>query len=143
MSAGLPDLQPDELAALQAEEIGPEPSVRTTVDRIETPVKTQDLPRKAGSTNTYSVNVLGANGGVSPAKRILSAQARRASARIISVGQNMLVAFSANSAQQASSMALWPANLVLQVTTETEVWVAAATGNTSVSVITEFWATGD
>jgi hypothetical protein len=142
MSAG-PDLQPDELEALQAETVGAEPPVRVQVSHIETPIRTQDLPRKAASTNTFTVGVLGTNGGLNPAKRVLSAQPRRALARLVSTGQAMLVAFSQAAAQQASTMALWPAGTVLNITHDAEVYVASATGTTQVTVIAEFWATGD
>jgi hypothetical protein len=141
MSGGI-ELQPDEIEVLQAEQDGPEPTVRTVVAHIEAPVRTQDLPRKSASSRTYTVGVLGQNGATT-AKRVLSAQPRRALARLLSTGQSMWVAFSQNSTQQTDQMALWPAGTVLQITTDTEVWVASTTATTQVSVIAEFWAAGE
>lgn len=141
MSAGI-ELQPDEIEVLQAEQTGPEPTVRTVVAHIEAPVRTQDLPRKSASSRTWTVGTLASAGGPG-AKRVLSAQPRRALARLLSTGQVMLVAFSQNAAQQPDTMALWPAGSVLQITTDTEVWVASTTGTTQVSVIAEFWAAGE
>lgn len=133
------DLQPDPLEVIQAENIGPEPNVRVDVATVETPVRTQSLPRKAGSTKTWPV-------GATTPVQVLRADHHRASAVLMSIGQNMLIALSpatAQSPQPAVSMALWPANVPYTVTADTEVWVLSATGTTSVSVITEMWAAGD
>lgn len=126
----VPELQPDELDVLQAE-TDDMPSVRVSVDG---PVRTQDLPRKAGATFTKTI-------GTTPI-RLLTQDHRRAQVRLMSIGQSMLVAFSSAMAQDASRMALWPANVAFTMNNDSEVWVASATATTSISVITEMWATG-
>jgi len=133
-----PDLQPDDLEALQAEP-GPEPAVNVHIAGATGPVRIQELPRKSGATKTLTgVGVL--PGGLT---RILAADHRRAIARVISVGQPMLFALTNAAAQDSSRMALWPAGVVLELTADTELWVASSTATTSISVMTEFWATGE
>lgn len=125
------DNQPDVDEVLQAETT-PEPAVLV---RTETPIRTQELPHKAGGTLTKTV-------GTTPV-RLLAADHRRARAEIISIGQNMYFAYSQASAQDTSRMALWPAGTPKVITTLTEVWVCSATSTTSVSASTELWATGE
>ena len=133
MSAGIPDLQPDTDEVL-AEETGPEPSVTV---RLDTPVRTQDMPRKAGWTRQYAV------GAVTPV-RVAPADHRRACVTLMSVGANMLVAIGqAATNDPLGHMALWPQNLPLPIRASVEVWVLAATGTTQVSVVAEQWATGE
>lgn len=110
-----------------------EPPVNVVVDG---PVRTQALPRRAGATFTKPV------GSAAPTF-ILRADGRRAAAYITSFDQDMLVAFSNASAQDASRMGRWPAGTPLPVEAATDVWVQAVTGTSAVSVITEMWATGD
>lgn len=130
----VPALQPDELEVLQTEQDGPDPVVRVCVADIDVPVRVQNLPRKAGATvsRTYSTTPT----------RILGPDHRRAQATLVSVGQNMLITFSASTAQDPSRMALWPANVPLIITNDSEVWVAAATATTVISALSEMWATG-
>jgi hypothetical protein len=130
------DLQPEDLAVLQAEDAGPEPTVRTVVAKVETPVRTQALPRKAGATRTRT-------GVTTTPVRFLAADHRRASAAVVSIGQNMLIALVPAAASDPSTMALWPQNVPFILTADTELWVASATGTTTVTVITELWAAGD
>jgi hypothetical protein len=100
------------------------------------PVRTQSLPRKAGATRTITVNAL-------PTPfRLLTANPRRAQAIIIA-DLPIRVALNAAAAQDEGTMALWPGLVPLTVTATTEVWVAAETGQASVSVVSEFWATGE
>jgi len=126
------ELQPNELEIMQGENDGPEPAV---VVRVDGPVRTQDLPRKSGATRTRTI-------GIAPAK-YLAADHRRAIARVVSIGQNMLVAFNMASAADPSTMAEWPAGLVFTLTADSELWLASKTGTTQVSIVTEFWATGE
>jgi hypothetical protein len=135
MSEAPPDLQPDTDEVLQAEEpYRPEPSVLVHID---TPVRTTDLPYKAGATRTK------ANVGLTPV-RILTADHRRARAVLMSIGQNMLYSFTGAAAgDPAGAMAQWPANVALTVFGATEVWVASVTGTTSISATTYLWATGE
>lgn len=125
------DLQPDELDALQAEETEVQPAV---IVKHEGPLRVQVLPRKQGGTRTRNLTT-------TPAL-LLSADHRRASFTIISPAA-ILFAFSGSSAQDPSTMAAWPANVPFTGTADTALYVAAATGTTTVSVITEYWATGE
>lgn len=127
------DLQPDELEALQAEPpTGPEPAVRVIIDG---PIRTQDLPRKSAASRTRTLTTT--------VQKILSADHRRASARIISIGQPILIAFNSASASDPSTCGVWPANLAFVLTADSELWVGSQTGTTSLSIFTEFWATGE
>jgi hypothetical protein len=126
------DLQPDELDALQAEDTGPQPAVLV---KHEGPVRTQSLPRKAAASRTRTIDTT--------MRKILSADHRRASATIVSIGQNVLIAFSGASASDPSTCALWPQNVPFTLTADAELYVGSATATTSVSIITEFWATGE
>lgn len=128
------DLQPDELEALQAEP-ATEPPVRVEVSKVEGPVRTQALPRKSGATRTRQV-------GTTPIK-LLSGDHRRASAQIISIGNPMLIAFNMASQSDPTTMAVWPASVPYVLTADTELWVASSTATTNISVITEYWATGE
>lgn len=139
MSAGR-EFQPDTDEVLQVEDISPVGKAPAVDVAVRGPVRTQELPHKAGATFSRSVGTLTAT---TPAARVLSADHKRARAVIMSVGQNMYVAFSQASAQDVSRMALWPSGVAFVVTTATEVWVVAATGTTTVSVVTELWAAGE
>jgi hypothetical protein len=55
----------------------------------------------------------------------------------------MLFAFNSASASDPSTCAAWPANVPYTLTADSEFWVAAATGTTSISIVTEYWATGE
>lgn len=132
MSADI-EFQPDDFDVMQAEPDGREPAVKV---HVIGQVRVQDLPRKAGATFTRLAVT-------TTPMRLLAADHRRAAARIMSIGQNMLVALSAASAQDTSRMALWPANTVFLCEADTEVWVASATATTTISVVTELWATGE
>lgn len=131
----VPELQPDELEVLQAEQDGPDPLIRVDVAAIGVPVRTQSLPRKSGATFNKTVGTT--------AVRLLAADHRRAVARVMSVGQNMYIAFSNAMSQDTSRMALWPANVEFPMTHDGELWVASATATTTVSVAAENWATGE
>jgi hypothetical protein len=128
------ELQPDVDEVLQVEEpAGVEPVVRV---EQQGPVRTQSLPRKAGATRTITVNAL------PTPYRLLTANPRRAQATIIA-DLPIRVALNAAAAQDEGTMALWPGLVPLTVMATTEVWVAAETGTASVSVVSEFWATGE
>lgn len=126
------DLQPDTMDALQAEDPSLAPAVAV---KHEGPLRVQSLPRKAAGTRTRTVGTT--------ASKVLAADHRRASALIMSIGQNMLFAFNSASAQDPSTMSLWPANVPFTLTADTELWVASATATTSISITSEFWATGE
>jgi hypothetical protein len=128
------ELQPDVVEVLQTEEpAGVEPVVKV---EQQGPVRVQELPRKAASTRTVVAQAL-------PTPfRLLRPNPRRASA-IIVADAAILVAFNPASAQDASTMANWPADTPLPITHTADVWVAAETGTASVSVLVEYWATGE
>jgi hypothetical protein len=130
-----PELQPDELEVLQAEQLGPAPMVRVDVGHVSVPVRVQDLPHKSGATFNKTV-------GTTPV-RLLSSDHRRAVARVMSVGQNVYIGFSNAMSQDTSRMVLWPANSVFTMNHDGELWVAAATATTTVSVAVESWAAGE
>lgn len=125
------DLQPDELEALQAEETTVQPAVLV---KHEGPIRVQVLPRKQGGTRTRTLSTT--------PQLLLSADHRRASFTLISPAA-FLFAFSAASAQDASTMAAWPANVPYVCTADTALYAAAQSGTAALSIITEFWATGE
>lgn len=127
-------MQPDTAEVLELEPPGSEPPVCVYVDG---PVRTQDVPRKAGWTRQYAV------GAVTPV-RVAPADHRRACLTLMSVGTNMLVAIGQPATNDpAGHMALWPANVPLPIRATVEVWVLAVVGPTQVSVIAEQWAAGE
>lgn len=126
--------QPDISEVLEDEE--PEGSEPSVLIRSETPFRTQELPHKAGATFTKPVTS-------TAAVRLLAADHHRARVNLFAIGGNMLLAFSNASSQDPSRMALIPANTSVVITAVTEVWVQAATGSITVSVLTELWATGE
>lgn len=129
-----PDLQPEVDVVLQEEHYD-DAAVKVCVESVKSPVRTQELPHKAGATRTRTV-------GTAPVK-LLAADHFRARATIVSIGQNMLFAFSNAATQDPSTMALWPAGVPYISLAATEVWVASATSTTSVSYASENWAAGD
>jgi len=128
------DLQPDVEEVLQIEPYGDTTPVCVTVDG---PVRTQSLPRKAGSTRTITAPLLPA-----AAFRLLRPNPRRASAYIVGDAA-FLVAFNYASAADASTMARWPANVPLTISADVDVYIAASAGTPAVSAIVEYWATGE
>jgi hypothetical protein len=127
-------MQPDVEDVLQVED--PEGTEATVKVVQQGPVRTQALPSKAGSTRTVLVNPL-----PSPTL-ILRANPRRRQALVVAPAA-FLVAYGDANAQDVSTMALWPANVPLPVTAVVDVWVAAPTATVSVSIVSEFWATGE
>lgn len=129
-------LQPDDAAVLQEE--GPEAYPLTTVDvcvkDVTVPVRVKVLPNVAGGTRTRAITTA--------AERILGADHYRAAAVLCSFDQDFLYAFTEVGASDPSTMARQPKNVPLRVTTSTEVWVAAQTATTDLSVATERWAAG-
>lgn len=133
------DLQPDVDEVLQVEEpAGVEPVVKV---EQQGPIRVQTLPRKAGSTKTAAVTTT--------PFRILSPNARRSSAILIADAV-IYVALSRAAAQVdpaatavPPTMAQWPANVPLPITANVDVMVAAKTGTANVSVVVEYWATGE
>jgi hypothetical protein len=125
------DLQPDELDALQAEDTGPQPAVLV---KHEGPMRVQLLPRKQAGSRTRTLSTT--------PQLLLSADHRRASFTLISPAA-FLFSFSAAAAQDPSTMAAWPPNVPYVCNADTALYAAAATGTAALSIITEFWATGE
>lgn len=137
------ELQPSPDEVLQAEE--PEGTESAVKVRVENPVRTQALPRKAGATKTVSAPALqtapvpGAG-----AVQLLRADARRAKATLTSPDP-FLVALDKASAQEVSQMAFWPAGVPLTIEAVCDIYVASVTGPSTVAVsaVIELWATGE
>lgn len=128
------ELQPDLEDVLQVED--PEGSEPTVKVAQQGPVRTQSLPAKAGGSRTVLVQTFPAT------YNILKANARRRQAFLVAPAA-FLVAYNDASAQDLSTMALWPANVPLPITAVVDVWVSAPAGTVSVSLLQEFWATGE
>lgn len=127
------ELQPDTEDVLQ-EESEPQLSVPVCVVDQKTPLRVQQLPRKGGATFTKTVTTT--------PLQVLWPDHRRARARIVSTSA-LLLAYDIAAAQDASTMAIWPANQIFEAGATTDVWVAAASGTAQVGVITELWAEGE
>jgi len=130
MSAGI-ELQPEDIEVLQNEP-GDEPAVLV---KVESPVRVQNLPRKAGATKTWNLTTT--------PTRVLAADHRRASATLLAIGGNVLVALSSAAKESAQSSALWPQNVPLTIGADSEIYAATVTGTATLTVITELWATGE
>lgn len=130
------DLQPTTAEVVQAEAEYDLTTVPVCVTEIKSPVRTQALPRKGGSTFTkvYSSSI---------AQRVLTADHYRASATLYCDAQKMRIAFDKTAIESDTQMAVWPAATPLVVTATTEVWVKVDTADAEVSVMTERWAAGE
>lgn len=126
------ELQPDPAEVMQ-EEGEPLSSVPVCVEEVKAPVRVQVLPRKGGSTRTRTV-------GDVPVQ-LLTADHWRASA-ILMGDVPFRVAFSEASAQDLSTMALWPGLVPLTVDATVEVWAVADDDAVQLSLITTRWAEG-
>lgn len=134
-----PDLQPGIDDVLQ-EEGGGGLSVPVCITDQKTPVRTQALPAKGGATFTKTITTT--------ALQVLRADHRRRRATLICTTASgvFLYAFSRASAQDESSMSVWPANVPLEVDATTDVFLRVpATPGTSVTVgvSTSLWAEGE
>lgn len=118
--------EPSDDELLQVEE-----ELKAVPVEINTPVNTRELPSKFGSMFTeQSVG--------STAVRILGRDPRRKSAQIIGLSQNLRFGPTQSVAQ--STGAEWPAVVPLVTNCFDELWVAATTSTTNISVIQEWWA---
>lgn len=131
-----PSLQPEPDDVLQIEPEGVTPPVDVAVVGV---VRTQDLPRKGGAVVPGLITTQAlAPGGT----RLLRADHRRAIARINSP-QAFYVAFTMAAAQDISRMAPWPANTVLTVQHDGEVWVVGSQAAQQIGAVIERWAEGE
>lgn len=131
------DLQPDTGEVLQEEAPHGYQAIPVCVSEVKTPVRVQPLPRKGASTRTRTVTD-------TKAVQVLEANPRRYSASLMSMDQEMLVAFSQAACQDPSTMAVWPKAVPFPITATVDVYVQCATTSqtTRVAIVTELWAEG-
>lgn len=130
------ELQPDVGEVLQ-EEPQKYTAIPVCVEDVKGPVRVQVLPRKGGSTRTRTVTD-------TKAVQVLDADARRASAVLMSIENDLLFAFSEAATQDTSTMSVWPKLVPLPCSATVPVWIKCATAaqTTRVSITTELWAEG-
>jgi hypothetical protein len=130
-----PSLQPELSDVLQVE---PEedPRIEVCVRDVHGPVRTQELPFKAGAAFH---RVIAAT--VVQPPLVLSADHYRGRATLICSGGSMRVSFNAPD----ESYAIWPAGvpLVIKAAVDTYVRPDSASDPITLSVIPERWATGE
>lgn len=131
------DLQPDVPDVLQEEADPGAITVPVCVVEQRAPLRTQALPRKAGATLTRTLTT--------DPLRILRADHRRASAVLVTTEAEdaFRYALNAASAQDPSSMAVWPGAVPLVLDATTDIYVCAATGTVDLGVATSLWAEGE
>lgn len=132
------DLQPDigEVLQEEYEEDSERGVVDVCVKDVHSPVRTQTLPRKGGATRTVTVTTA--------VNQYLRADPRRGRVLVMSMDENLRVAFNRASAQEPTSMSVWPPLVPLEITAAVDLWLASghATDPTVVSITTETWAEG-
>lgn len=132
------ELQPDTREVLQEEApdaVGEPGVIRVCIQDAHSPLRVQMLPRKGATSRTLSV-------GATP-YQVAWANPRRGRLVLMAMDQNLLVAFSQASAQDDSTMGVWPKLVPLEITATVDVWVRAATSTTALSITAEFWAEGE
>lgn len=134
MSATADELEPEVEDVLQAE-APPLTAIPVCITDTKTPIRAQVLPHKGGSTRTRNVP---ATAGT----QVLRADHFRGLATLMSIDQNMLVTFTKglDPVGDAQYWTLWPKLVPFPITACVDVWVAAATATTNVSITTEDWA---
>jgi hypothetical protein len=120
---------PDVADVLQEPE---EPYTATVPVKHDGPVFSQEVPAVLGTTMTVTATT-------SP-QMILGASPLRKKATLISTDNPFMLVARRNNATVVSANALWPANVPLVYTAQTELSVATSTGTASISVITEDWS---
>jgi hypothetical protein len=126
-TAQRPVTEPDDAEVVQVED-GADYTAKVVV---EGPVRTVELPSKSGGM--FTVPAVDGNG-----QRLLGRDPRRKQATIVALAQDVRVGGS--QAQASLAGARWPANVPLVYSGKDEVWAAAVTATTDVSVIVENWA---
>lgn len=104
---------------------------------VEGPVRVQSPP---AVSLQVSQQFLDSTGGFIQPVRLLGDDPRRKRAQIVAKDQAMRVGTSQKQVMNPTTCAVWPAGVMLEVCSRTELWVAADTATTIVSVITEQWA---
>lgn len=127
------DNQPDIDDVLQSE-LPAEPALPVVVT---TPIRTHELPHKAGAAHTFSV-------GTGVSVKILPADHRRARAVITAVSNPILLSFVSVAAADGTT-ATFPlaVGALFTFTADTSLFAIAQTGVASVGILTELWAAGD
>jgi xanthine dehydrogenase molybdopterin-binding subunit B len=120
---------PDVAAVLQEPDV---PYSVTVPVRHDGPVFSQEVPAVLGTTMTVVATTT--------PQMILGASGLRKKATIISTDNAFMLVARRNNATVASANALWPANVPLVYTAQTELSVATSAGTASISVITEDWS---
>lgn len=129
-------MQPTEHEVLQEEP----PSFTTIPVRVvavDAPVRVQELPRKTGSTSTRTIG--------STAVKVATADPYRAQLTLMSMTQDIYVAFTRHGSEEVLTSSIWPKLVPMVITAVTDVWVvsgAAGRDDTLVSITMERWATG-
>lgn len=128
------ELQPDVAEVLQEE---PYTMPVTGSVSVAGPVRTQELPRKAGATKTRTVSD-------TSYVQLLDNDPRRGFVTMISMDAEMAFGFTEASMQAGQSMTQWPKGVPLTLPVATELWVICneAGKSTRVSVATGLWAAG-
>lgn len=129
------DLQPDTKEVLQEE-----PDYVMAVSgcvTVKGPVRTQELPRKSGSTRTLTVTTT--------PKRYLRADHRRAWATLRALDADDAVAYAFNeaSATELASMSELPGGEKDRLDVTAELWVRAVADTARISITTGNWADGE
>jgi hypothetical protein len=109
-----------------------EPYSVTVPVKHDGPIYSQEVPAVLGTTMTVTATT-------SP-QLILSASPMRKKATLISTDNAFMVVARRNNGGTASANALWPANVPLVYTAQTELSVMTSTGTATISVITEDWS---
>src|SRR5215208_3757450 len=110
------DLQPDIQEVLQSEAYE-EVSVNVCVERIKTPVRTQELPRKQGGTKTISVGT--------SVVRLVPNDHNRAEIVVTSFTEDIYIAYGAQASEDSSTMQLWPVRVPCVIPLSSPVYVKA------------------
>ncbi|MFJ3812582.1 hypothetical protein ACIPWE_40265 [Streptomyces sp. NPDC090073] len=128
------ELQPDVGEVLQEE---PYNMPVTGEVSVCGPVRTQELPRKAGATKTRTV-------GDTQYVCLLDNDYRRGFMTVMSMDAEMYFGFTEASMQASTAMSVWPKAVPLTLPISSELWVQCAESGktTRVSVTTGLWAAG-
>jgi len=100
---------------------------------VDGPVQVHELPSVSAGSRSFSAV------SATDAVRVGNRDPRRRVMRIVSIEDNMVYGTSQAQANAGTGV-VWPKLVPLEVTHADEVWIRAATTPTTVSVITENWA---
>lgn len=131
------DLIPDNDDVLQDE---PQQMPMTPIPVVvEGTVRMQELPSPVVVVAQVFCD---SSGGTIAAQRVLGEDPRRKKATIVATDQSVRIGTSQKQTQSPDTCAIWPKNVPVEISGKTEIWVAADTATTRVSVIAEQWAAG-